>query len=244
MPWKKNLYSRTSLGVRCLRLHASNTGSTGLLPRQGTKIPHASQPKDFFLKKNSYPYYSSGEQINEAGAGGDSVPRMLEAREMWMKGWVEMRWQRREHLLLLISPSCGFQGNHQHTNIHKKSPTLLIWPLDESPCLRPQESAYLCSHGPWGWIWPTGLNKAVEEETSTVWMLSNFQCLPVKLGCETLVIWGAHPKTMGEAGCRIPHPHTLLKVITWLMLLRATLEREGKHSSSMAMVLLNFAWIF
>ena len=127
---------------------------------------------------------------------------------------------------------------HQHT---QEVTTQLIWPLDESPCLKPQQSAYLCSHGHWGWIWPTGLNKAMEEETSTVWMLSNFQCVQMKLGCETLVSWGAHPKTMGEAGCRIPHPHTLLKVITWLMLLRATFEREEKHISPMAIVLLNFA---
>ena len=84
---KNNLYSRTSLGVHCLRLHASNTRGTGLLPGQGTEIPHTSQPKDFFFfKKNSYSYYSSGEQINEVGAGGDSVPRMLEAGEMWRQG--------------------------------------------------------------------------------------------------------------------------------------------------------------
>ena len=124
---KNNLYSRTSLGVHCLRLHASNTRGTGLLPGQGTEIPHTSQPKDFFFffKKNSYSYYSSGEQINEVGAGGDSVPRMLEAGEMWRQGWVEICWQTRQHLLLYIPHHVAskeitntptYTRSHQHSS--------------------------------------------------------------------------------------------------------------------------------
>ena len=35
----------TSLTIQWLRLCASNTGSTGLIPSLGTKIPHASHPK-------------------------------------------------------------------------------------------------------------------------------------------------------------------------------------------------------
>ena len=37
----------TSLVVQWLRLHGSNAGGAGLIPGQGTKIPHAVQPKIF-----------------------------------------------------------------------------------------------------------------------------------------------------------------------------------------------------
>ena len=40
----------TSLAVQWLRLYASNVGSAGLIPGQGTKIPHAVPPKKIFLK--------------------------------------------------------------------------------------------------------------------------------------------------------------------------------------------------
>ena len=35
---------RTSLAVQWLRLCASNTGGVGLIPGQGTKMPHATWP--------------------------------------------------------------------------------------------------------------------------------------------------------------------------------------------------------
>ena len=38
----------TSLAVQQLRLHASNVGGAGLIPGQGTKIPHAVAKKKFF----------------------------------------------------------------------------------------------------------------------------------------------------------------------------------------------------
>ena len=40
----------TSLAVQRLRLHTSNAGGVGLIPGQGTKIPHAARPEKFFLK--------------------------------------------------------------------------------------------------------------------------------------------------------------------------------------------------
>ena len=36
---------RTSLAVQRLRLHASTAGGMGLIPGQGTKIPHAAWRK-------------------------------------------------------------------------------------------------------------------------------------------------------------------------------------------------------
>ena len=44
----------TSLVVHWLRLHTSTAGGTGSIPVQGTKIPHASQPKNQNIKKKQY----------------------------------------------------------------------------------------------------------------------------------------------------------------------------------------------
>ena len=41
----------TSLEVQWLRLRASNAGGVGLIPGQGTKIPHASKTKKKKEKK-------------------------------------------------------------------------------------------------------------------------------------------------------------------------------------------------
>ena len=43
----------TSLAVQWLRL-PSNAGGTGLIPDQGTKIPHASWPKNKNIKQKHY----------------------------------------------------------------------------------------------------------------------------------------------------------------------------------------------
>ena len=46
--------------VRWLRLHTSNSGSMGLIPGQGTKIPYAmgdSQKTFFLIKKNAGHYF-------------------------------------------------------------------------------------------------------------------------------------------------------------------------------------------
>ena len=39
----------TSLAVQRLRLPASNAGGVGSIPGRGTKIPHATQPNNFFF---------------------------------------------------------------------------------------------------------------------------------------------------------------------------------------------------
>ena len=44
------LWSEKMLGSRGLRYHASNTGRVGLILGQGTKIPHAVQCGQNFLK--------------------------------------------------------------------------------------------------------------------------------------------------------------------------------------------------
>ena len=43
--------SRDFLAVQWLRLHTSTAGGVGLIPGQGTKIPHATQPSK--TKQNS-----------------------------------------------------------------------------------------------------------------------------------------------------------------------------------------------
>ena len=40
-----------ALAVQGLRLSTPNSGGTGLIPSQGTKIPHAAQPKERRKKK-------------------------------------------------------------------------------------------------------------------------------------------------------------------------------------------------
>ena len=40
-----NTKLETSLAVHCLRFFAAHAGSVGLIPGQGSKIPHATQPK-------------------------------------------------------------------------------------------------------------------------------------------------------------------------------------------------------
>ena len=39
----KELKERTSLAVQWLKIHPCNAGDEGLIPSQGTKIPHASE---------------------------------------------------------------------------------------------------------------------------------------------------------------------------------------------------------
>ena len=41
---------QTSLAVQWLRLHTCNAGREGLIPGQGTNIPHAMQPKKYIKK--------------------------------------------------------------------------------------------------------------------------------------------------------------------------------------------------
>ena len=43
--FNENYSLGTSLVVQWLRLHASNAGGTGLIPGQGSKIPHGERPK-------------------------------------------------------------------------------------------------------------------------------------------------------------------------------------------------------
>ena len=53
--FKKNIYIGIALAVQGLRLSTPNSGGTGLIPSQGTKIPHAAQPKERRKKKrNTY----------------------------------------------------------------------------------------------------------------------------------------------------------------------------------------------
>ena len=52
--FKKNIYIGIALAVQGLRLSTPNSGGTGLIPSQGTKIPHAAQPKERRKKKKEY----------------------------------------------------------------------------------------------------------------------------------------------------------------------------------------------
>ena len=47
-----NTKLETSLAVQCLRFFAAHTGSVGLIPGRGSKIPHAMQPKKRKTTKN------------------------------------------------------------------------------------------------------------------------------------------------------------------------------------------------
>ena len=71
----------TSLFVPWLRLCASNARGAGLIPSQGTKIPHAAQPKqffklNFFLKKEYKLYH-----ISTKGDGGREVQQSERRKE-------------------------------------------------------------------------------------------------------------------------------------------------------------------
>ena len=46
MAVSKKRSNGTSLALQMLRLCASNAGDAGLIPGQGTKTPHAGQPKE------------------------------------------------------------------------------------------------------------------------------------------------------------------------------------------------------
>ena len=59
---KKKNFSGTSLMVQWLRLHAPNTEGTGLNPGQGTKIPHAVQPKKNCFLNNYFLAVPHGKQ--------------------------------------------------------------------------------------------------------------------------------------------------------------------------------------
>ena len=52
--FNKNTYIGIALAVQGLRLSTPNSGGTGLIPCQGTKIPHAAKPKE--RKKKEYIY--------------------------------------------------------------------------------------------------------------------------------------------------------------------------------------------
>ena len=56
--FKKNTYIGIALAVQGLRLSAPNLGCTGLIPSQGTKIPHAAQPKERKKKKKRIHIYT------------------------------------------------------------------------------------------------------------------------------------------------------------------------------------------
>ena len=45
---------RTSLAVQWLRLHLPVQGDAGSIPSEGTKIPHASRPKNQNIKQKQY----------------------------------------------------------------------------------------------------------------------------------------------------------------------------------------------
>ena len=47
-----------ALAVQGLRLSTPNSGGTGLIPSQGTKIPHAAQPKERRKKKKKEYIYT------------------------------------------------------------------------------------------------------------------------------------------------------------------------------------------
>ena len=61
----------TSLFVQWLRLCASNARGAGLIPSQGTKIPHVAQTKQFFLikifKKKNANFIISQQREMEGG---------------------------------------------------------------------------------------------------------------------------------------------------------------------------------
>ena len=66
-----NVGKGTSLAIQWLRLHAPKSGSTGLTPAQGTKIPHAAQHGQKREKTCKYVCtHTSIHSYAEQGQGG------------------------------------------------------------------------------------------------------------------------------------------------------------------------------
>ena len=56
--------SGTFLVVQWLRLRTSNAGEEGLIPGQGTEIPHAAPASPSQKKKKKIPYFQKVESVN------------------------------------------------------------------------------------------------------------------------------------------------------------------------------------
>ena len=64
---KFKVFTETVLAVQWLRLHAPNTGGMGLIPSQGTKIPHVSLPPQPAKKKKKSKRVRAEDSTTERG---------------------------------------------------------------------------------------------------------------------------------------------------------------------------------